>query len=260
MIVGANLLFGGGNMNSPQGYHLRGMWALYVGCLVVVCTFFIWLKSRKKNPLNKISATVLRVYMWLGIVVGVGITVVIPDPQVSTVNAGINVQQTNSLFKPDLQSDAKIHEVLSSVGATDVEWLETKFVPGYDENAMDDQAGTYQAFIDTAGNWSYGVLTIRQGAEGDELATVVAHEYLHHVWFKMLDDDTKTKLASDLIYKFAKDPAMQDRVKQYADKQMLQPTELFSYYCTEVSDALLSPYVVSECGKYIDRSALPLAQ
>lgn len=259
-IAVGNAIVDGGSMNSPLGWHIRGLWSLYVGCLVVVCAFFIWLKLRKKNPLNRISANVLRIYMWLGIVVGTLVTVVIPDPQATTVNAGINVQQTNSLFKPDLQSDAKIHGVLSSVGATDVEWLETKFISSYDENAIDDQAGTYQAFIDTAGNWSYGVLTIREGVEGDELAVVVAHEYLHHVWFKMLDDDTKTKLASDLIYKFAKDPAMQDRVKQYADKQMLQPTELFSYYCTEVSDEALSPYVVSQCGKYIDRSALRIAQ
>jgi len=251
-----NAIVDGGSMNSPQGYQIRAMWAIYVGVIVIVCYLFIWLKSRKKKPLYKISVNVLRTYMWLGIILGVLITVVIPDPQVSTANAGINVQQTNTLFKPDLQSDATINASLAKVGATDTEWVETKFVAGYDDKVLDGQAGEYQAFIDTAGNWSYGVLTVKQGTTGNVLDTVVAHEHLHHIWFKALDDGTKTKLTSDLISIYGKDPVMQERVKSYAEKQTLQPTELFSYYCTEASDSLLTPYIVSECSKYINRGVL----
>lgn len=255
-----NAIVGAANMNSPQGYQIRAMWAVYVGALVLVCYLFIWLKSRKKKPLNKISATVLRTYMWLGIIIGVFITAVIPDPQVSTANAGINVEQTNTLFKPNLESDATINASLTKVGATDTKWVETKFVAGYDDKILDGQAGEYQAFIDTAGNWSYGVLTAKQGTTGSVLDGVVAHEYLHHVWFKVLDDPTKTKLTSDLISIYGKDPVMQERVKSYAQKQTLQPTELFSYYCTEASDSLLTSYIVSECNKYINRRALQLAR
>lgn len=255
-----NALVGAGNINSPQGYQIRAMWAIYVGVLVLVCYLFIWLKSRKKKPLYKISVNVLRTYMWLGIILGVLITVVIPDPQVSTANAGINVQQTNTLLKPHLESDAIINASLAKIGATDTKWVETKFVAGYDDKVLDGQAGEYQAFIDTAGNWSYGVLTVKQGTTGNVLDAVVAHEYLHHVWFKALDDGTKTKLTSDLISIYGKDPVMQDRVKSYAEKQTLQPTELFSYYCTEASDALLTPYIVAECNKYINRGVLQLAR
>ena len=258
MIIGAQILFGGGNMNSPQGYQIRAMLAIYVGVIVIVCYLFIWLKSRKKKPLNKISVNVLRTYMWFGIILGALIVVVIPDPQISTADAGINVQQTNTLFKPNLQSEAIINATLAKVGATDTKWVETKFVPSYDNKILDDQAGEYQAFIDTAGNWSYGVLTVKQGITGNMLDTVVAHEYLHHIWFKALDDGTKTKLTSDLISIYGKDPVMQERVKSYSEKQTLQPTELFSYYCTEASDSLLTPYIVSECGKYINRSVLDL--
>lgn len=260
LIIGAQVLFGGGNINSPNGAQLRGIWAIYVGILVLVCYFFIWLKSRKKKPLGKISANVLRAYMWLGIILGVFITVVIPDPQVSTADAGINVQQTGSLFKPHLESDATINAALAGVGATDLKWVETKFVPEYSKDGIADQAGEYQAFIDTAGNWSYGVLTVKQGETGNELNTVVAHEYLHHIWFKTLDNPTKEKLTSDLITIYGKDATMQERVKSYSDKQILQPTELFSYYCTEVSDSLLTPYIVSECNKYINRSVLKFAR
>lgn len=259
-ITAGNALVDGGNMNSPQGYQIRAMWATYVGVIVLVCYLFIWLKSRKKKPLYKISVNVLRTYMWLGIILGVLITVVIPDPQVSTANAGINVQQTNTLLKPHLESDATINASLAKVGATDTKWVETKFVAGYDDKVLDGQAGEYQAFIDTAGNWSYGVLTVKQGTTGNVLDVVVAHEYLHHVWFKALDDGTKTKLTSDLISIYGKDPVMQDRVKSYAERQTLQPTELFSYYCTEASDSLLTPYIVSECNKYINRGVLRFAR
>jgi hypothetical protein len=259
VVIGEQVL-GGGNMNSLQGYQIRAMWAICVGVLVIFCYLFIWLKSRKKKPLNKISANILRTYMWLGIIFGVFITVVIHDPQVSTANAGINVQQTSALLKPHLESDVTINASLAKVGATDTKWVETKFVAGYDDKVLDGQAGEYKAFIDTVGNWSYGVLTIKQGTTGNVLDTLVAHEYLHHIWFKTLDSETKTKLTSDLISLYGKDPVMQELVKSYAEKQTLQPTELFSYYCTETSDSLLTPYIVSECNKYINRGTLQLTR
>ncbi len=258
IIIMSGILSETGNMNSPTGYQMRGMWAGFVGLLVIVCYVFIWLKLRNKHPLNRISTTILRSYMWLGILVGVCITVIIPDPEASTANAGIDVQQTNALFKPELASDASIHATLAKVGATDTQWLETKYVAEYDDTILEDQAGEYQAFIDTAGNWSYGILSVKQGTVGAELDTIVAHEYLHHVWYKTLDEETKTKLASDLIAIYGRDSIMQERVQSYAEKQTLQPTELFSYYCTEASDPILSQYILAECSKYITRSALQL--
>ncbi len=255
-VTAGNAFVSATNMNSPQGYQIRALWAAYVGILVIVCYFFIWRKSRETNPLKKISVNVLRTYMWLGIIIGVSITAIIPDPKVSSANAGINVQQTNTLFKPDLQSDATINASLAKVGATNTEWVETKFVVGSDYTMLDDQGGEYQAFVDTAGNWSYGVLTVKQGTTGNVLDSVVAHEYLHHVWYKVLDDPTKTKLTSDLISIYGNDSEMQERVKPYTQKQILQPTELFSFYCTEASDSYLTPYIVSECNKHINRSVL----
>lgn len=259
-VTAGNAIVDGGNMNSPEGYQIRALWSIYIGVLVIVCYLFIWLKSRQKNSLKKISISILRTYMWLGIIVGTIITVMIPDPEASTVSAGINVRQTDTLFKPNIKNDATINASLANVGATDTNWIETKFVPAYDNEALDGQAGEYQAFIDTAGNWSYGVLTVKQGTAGNELDTVVAHEYLHHVWFKTLDDNTKVKLTSDLISIYGKDAVMQERVESYTEKQTLQPTELFSYYCTEVPDHLLTPYILSTCTKYINRKVLTLVR
>lgn len=246
----------GDNINSPNGTQLRGAWAFFVGVLVVACQLCIWLKSRKKTQLRKISATVLSIYMWTGIVVAAAIMSFIPDPQVSTADAGINVQQTNSVLKPRIESDQTIHAVLTGIGAADLDWVETKFVPEYSQSNIVNQAGEYQAFVDTAGNWSYGVLTVKQGETGDSLNTVVAHEYLHHVWFKVIDTVTKEKLTSDLITIYGGDAPMQERVKSYSNSQLLQPTELFSFYCTEVSDSFLTPYILSQCNEHIKRSVL----
>ncbi|MNU11891.1 hypothetical protein D3C72_2601010 [compost metagenome] len=59
---------------------------------------------------------------------------------------------------------------------------------------------------------------------------------------------------------YGNDELMQRQVESYADTQTLQPTELFSYYCTGSSDTYLSSYVLSECNKYINRSALQFAR
>lgn len=244
------------SMNAPQGYHMRGMWALFVGVIVLICYLLMWLKKRENKPLGNISVAVLRTYMWLGIIISAGIMAAIPDPEATASDAGINVTQTNTLFKPTLQSDATINAALSRIGATDTEWVETKFVAEYNDPNFVDKAGEYQAFVDTAGNFSYGVLSAKQGTSGSELDSVIAHEYLHHIWFKTIAPDAKIKLTSDLIALYGKDAAMQERVATYADSQALQPTELFSYYCTEASDSLLTPYVLAECNRYINRSTL----
>ncbi len=257
LIAGANFL-GNGSLNSPQGYQLRGLWLAYVGGLIILCLVIIRYKNRKQNPLATTSANILRAYMVIGIIISAIITAYISDPPVLSTDAGINVRQTNSLLKPTQVTDPTITATLAKVGAIDIDWIETKFVTSFDDAITSEQTGAYQAFIDTSGNWSYGVLTIKQGESGAALDTIVAHEYLHHVWFKTLDEATKTKLTSDLITIFGKDQVMQERVESYSKKQTLQPTELFSYYCAEVSDSLLTPLIVGECNKYINRGALEL--
>lgn len=91
---------------------------------------------------------------------------------------------------------------------------------------------------------------------------LAAHEYLHHVRFTVLDDKTKQKLTSDLIAMYGNDDYMHKRMKEYAnaDAGILQPTELFSYYCTESSDRYLRRYVLDACKAYIDRDAFNLAR
>ncbi len=243
-----------------SGFVVRGYVVVLVVMMVLICLGFMWLKARKKTANSKISRNVLKIYMWMGIVSGILLAIALPDPQTSGANAGINVQQSAALIAPALAVDPTIVASLQRVGATDFGGIETKFVDGYDGNILENQEGQYQAFLDATGNWSYGVMTIKSGLSAQELDSIAAHEYLHHVWFKTLDEETKRRLTSDMITIYGKDPMMHKRVSSYSDKQTLQPTELFSYYCTESSDQYLTDYILAECGKYINRAALTFAR
>lgn len=240
----------------PEGYQIRLYIALFTSLMALIALAFIIGAKRAKSRFKKYSAPVLRVYAWLGILLGVSIIVMIPDPQTSASNAGIEVQQAGLAVVPNLTSDQTIMNTLSRVGASDTENIETKFVNGYEK--YPDRHGEYQSYVDVSGKWVYGVLTVKKGVSGSELNTVVAHEYLHHIWFKKLDEKTKYRLTSDLISAYGNDPAMRDRVKSYSDDGILQPTELFSFYCTESSDGYLTEYTLAQCNKYINRSVLTL--
>ncbi len=88
-----------------------------------------------------------------------------------------------------------------------------------------------------------------------------AHEYLHYVWHKnKLDDDRQ--LTSALIDLYGKNQALQQRVGEssqnhYLESGGLQPTEFFSYGCTEATQSELGDYIWGRCNEYIDASTLP---
>ena len=93
-------------------------------------------------------------------------------------------------------------------------------------------------------------ITVRRDARNKQ--TLIAHEYLHHVWYRdNLESDTR--LVSELTDFFNKTETLQERMSTYDQKE---PTEFFSYGCTEWSDRYLTPYIVSQCNKYITRSVL----
>lgn len=115
--------------------------------------------------------------------------------------------------------------------------------------------GACQSYINpTTGRFLYGTLHIKRGIDPEQENTMIAHEYLHHVWLTVLDKQTKETINSHLITMYSDDVYMKQRVKQYSDAGKLYPTELFSYYCTESSDAYLTTFVRDQCNTYIDRS------
>jgi hypothetical protein len=196
--------------------------------------------------------------MWLGMLLGGIILVNIGDATTANTDAGINAQTTSSIVVPPLEHNPEIVAVLQQIGATHIDAIDERYVDGYNEK-LTDQLGKYQAYINlTTGDFLYGTLTVKRGQDKNQERTMIAHEYLHHVWFALIDGPTKENLTSQLISLYGKDAWMQDRVKEYADSGMLQPTELFSYYCTESSDGYLTTYVKDTCNAYINRSVLTM--
>lgn len=245
------ILFVGEN---GEGFQPRVTFFAFLTSLVLVCWIFISIAKTRKSMYLRGGASVLRVYMWLGIFVGGLIITAIPD----TPTTAVDTQTADTPIIPKLKKESKIDEVLMNIGAKDTD----KFATGYVDSKEFDiqlshQGGEYTYFINPLnGDFLYGELMIKSGLDKETEVTVIAHEYLHHVWATKLEDKTKGNLTSDLITMYGNDPVFRDRMFEYSEKGILNPDELFAYYCTESSDGYLTKYVLRQCNKYIKRSAL----
>ncbi len=107
----------------------------------------------------------------------------------------------------------------------------------------------------------YSSLTIyvKPGIDLEKSKVVIAHEYLHYVWYEMMTEGQRSTVTSKVIGLYAKDIATQTRTIPYQNTNTLLPTELFSIYCTESSDKYIAT-ILDDCSKYIDRSKLVLVR
>lgn len=103
----------------------------------------------------------------------------------------------------------------------------------------------------------YSSLTIyvKPGIDLEKSKVVIAHEYLHYIWYEVMTEEQRNTITSKVVGLYAKDVAMQTRTIPYQNTDTLLPTELFSIYCTESTDSYMLS-IVDECNKYIDRSKL----
>lgn len=98
---------------------------------------------------------------------------------------------------------------------------------------------------------------IRNGLEGSHLDAILAHEYLHVVWYldNLNNDDP---LFKDLSRIYNTVPEMQSvSLKNYTEQERTT-NEMFAYSCTDASDKHLTKRVLDLCNKYIDRSKIEL--
>jgi hypothetical protein len=256
----STIFFGAPGNTGGSGAINRAYLAFFGFLMGLVCLLVIKLQKRSKSFILQIGATVLRGYMLIGLF-GVALLVVFTsDPAPATSGSGINVQQSNTILPKDLQHDPKIVGTMQQIGASQksIDEIDERYVAQFRNPKLENQGGYYQAVLGPTGQLSYGMLTIKQGLDPSVERTVIAHEYLHHVWYALLDLKTRESLESDLISMYGRDPWMQERVKGYIDVRELQPTELFSYYCTESSEGYITSFVLTECNKYINRSSLAL--
>lgn len=102
-------------------------------------------------------------------------------------------------------------------------------------------------------------IRIRPDIDRDYLWGVIAHEYVHHRYKQGLDEQTDI----DLRDKVWSDSYFTQLTKNY-EEQFIDPIrgeyihyeEAMAFGCTALADWRLTPHLISECGKIIDRSKL----
>lgn len=217
----------------------------FVTLLVIVLFLVKWLLRTRKRLFLRSGANVLGVYIWVGIfTTGLTMAFITRNPEV---------------IKPPVTRNDHLVAVLQEVGSKTeiIENVSVRYTDNFEDNfANDTTRGTYTPVTDGDGKFSYGIINIKSGLDPQTEKGVVAHEYLHHIWETQLDSTTLHDLTSQLMTLYGKDSWMQGRTDFYSDTNYLLPTELFAFYCTEVSDQYLSQYVLDTCTKYINRSVL----
>jgi len=224
-------------------FYLELYFFAFVAVLVVVLFLVKWLLRTRKRLFFRSGAKVLGVYIWVGIF-ATGLTMAL-------------ITKNPDAIKLPITQDAHLMQVIAAVGGdpTKLKDVSVNYVADY-KNGFKNQAGEYASVDDSKGNFSYGVMTIKQGRDPEEEKIVVAHEYLHHIWESQLDQTTLHDLTSQLMTLYGKDEWFKTRVATYSDTNMLLPTELFAFYCTESSDQYLTQYVIDKCNTYIKRDTL----
>lgn len=210
---------------------------VFVGFLLLIKL----LLSTRRRLFFRTGAKLLGFYIWVSLI--------------ATGFAMAYLTKTPETFQPNPSGNQSVVSILQSVGAKSdlLEGVLSYYVDGYNE---ENRFGEYMHVQSADGTFLYGTITIKQSTDPKQLKTVVAHEYLHHIWYVHLDEPTLGNLTSQLTTLYDKDAWMQHRVNEFPDGNYQLPTELFSLYCTEVPDKYLNQFVLETCNAYIDRSAL----
>lgn len=90
----------------------------------------------------------------------------------------------------------------------------------------------------------------------ESLKVTLAHEYLHYIWLNSATLQADQTLEDRLVSMYGRNHQLRDRVSIYAERNMLNLTELFSITCTEFSDRHMDQYILKQCNKWINRSKL----
>lgn len=210
------------------------------------------LKNREHLFLRS-GAKILSFYIWVGIIVG-GIATIGIGYRPVTLNQS---EEQKAERAQSSKQEAQLMQVVGIIGGdpTKLSNVSVLYADGY-KDGIDGQSGEYVPYNNQHGDFSYGEITVKRGLDVETEKIIVAHEYLHHIWETQIDPVTIHDLTSQLTTLYGKDDDFQSRTKIYSDTNMLLPSELFAYYCTESSDQYLSQYILSQCNTYINRSVL----
>lgn len=168
---------------------------------------------------------------------------------------GVAVVASPASSPPDtgITQDAELVAALGSVAIVDFSDVHLIIV---------DDAATACDLADAKGCYAPDTRTILVGADEDGwYTTVVAHEFLHHVWARdhLADDEALVAALAaldtpgSLLHRVIDD--------SYRDAYGDAPaTERFAYACTDLKPAQQGTAVAGVCARYLDVAALPVSQ
>lgn len=231
----------GGAINTGGIFYFELYILVSVAVLIIILYLVKWLLRTRKHLFFRSGAKVLSVYIWVGIA-ATGLTMAL-------------ITKNPDIIKPLTNQDSHLMGVVASVGG-DTSKLENVSISYIDSYKEKDMAGEYTPYNDSDGKFSYGTITVKKGLSSEEEKVVVAHEYLHHIWGTQIEPSVIRSLTSQLMTLYGKDDWFKTRLATYSDTNILIPTELFSFYCTESSNQYLTQYVIDQCNTYIKRDTL----
>lgn len=239
----------GGEQAANENFISAMQIAILAGLVLLVIILQLLKKflTNRRRLFFRSGSKVLGIYIWVGLAVG-GVSMV-----------GIGYQP--GAVKPLTKQEPQLTRIITDIGGDPAKLsnVSVSYVDNYNDGFV-GQSGEYTPYNDQHGNFSFGVITIKRGLDPEVEKVLVAHEYLHHIWETQIDSLVLHDLTSQLMTLYGKDDELQNRVATYSDTNMLSPTELFAYYCTESSDQYLSQYVLSQCNKHINRGVLRFAR
>jgi hypothetical protein len=198
----------------------------------------------KKVKLWIITLTLLALVLTVGgVVFGLQAISKIDKDSQRVIKTGVpNERQT--------KQDPSLLQRLKSTGAEYTSGISLSYV-----SSLSTQSGVKDAEAVYIDGVSPRIEVLQSVKDDYYINNIIAHEYLHYIWYQRLSREDKDRLSSKLIALYSSDAEMRLRVENYLSSDKLIPTELFSIYCTESSDV----YVVSilnDCNRYINRSSL----
>nr|NLD40664.1 hypothetical protein [Actinomycetales bacterium] len=177
------------------------------------------------------------------------------EPSLETEPTTAPSEETAAAVSGDAEQDAELAAQLEALIVGDVPAISLQYSEDLQRDCQSTALGCYR---------TDGALFISPELEEFQQPEILAHEYLHHVWFRDgLDDDAA--LISALEVAYAEEEGLGALVPDWQADYVnpdgsIEPTELFSYACTGLRPDQMPEVVAERCAEYLELGALPVNQ
>lgn len=179
------------------------------------------------------------------------------DPTTTVPASGTSsTSEPTSEPEPDVEQDPELAAQLAELIVGDLPAITLKFSNNLMADCQTSGLGCYSP--------TEATLLMQPGLTDFRQPEILAHEYLHHVWFTdELDEDAELTVA--LAEAYADAEGLGSLVPHWQSDYVnpdgsIEPTELFSYACTGLRPDQMVPVLAERCQQYLNLDALPINQ